>query len=104
MNTPVNVNPSPKARFMAVKRAIESHRQMLETPAFERATDMATMEYERLVAEQVRDGNSAMAAGFKIQGALEFLQILKTLAEAQPMPARRGDPDNLPNLEGLKRQ
>lgn len=104
MATPVSPNPSPRVRFQAIPNAITQHKALLEKPEFDRAADYALMEYNRLTAEQVRDGNSAMAMGFKLQGALEYLQTLKTLAEAAPVMMARKDLDNLPDVGQLKRQ
>ena len=104
MATPVSPNPSPRVRFQAIPNAITQHKAMLENPAFDRACDHAMFEYNRLCAEQIRDGNSAMAAGFKTQGALEFLQTLKTLAEAAPVMMARKDLDNLPDVGQLRKQ
>jgi hypothetical protein len=102
--TPPTVNPSPKARFMAVASNLREHRAMIEKPEFDRAIDAAQLEYQKLLAGQAVDGNTAMSAGFRAQGAIEFIGILKTLAESVQMPAPRRDPDNLPNVENLKRQ
>lgn len=89
---------------MAVASSVREHRAMIEKPEFDRAVDMAQLEYQKLLAGQVVDGNTAMSAGFRAQGAIEFIGILKTLAESVQMPAPRRDPDNLPNLGDLKRQ
>lgn len=104
MATPVSPNPSPRTRFQAINGAITAHKAMLENPFFERGTDFAMLEYQRLVAEQAKDGNSAMAVGFKMEGALEFLQTLKTLAESAPVIIRRPDTDNLPDVGQLRKQ
>jgi len=102
--TPPNVNPRPKARFQKVNGNITAHRALIELDAFDRGSDAAMLEYQRLLAEQTVDGNTAMSAGFRSQGALEFLSVFKTIAEQVQMPAPRRDPDNLPNLGDLKRQ
>lgn len=65
---------------------ISEHRAMVSSDTFERSTDSAMLQYQSLVAGQVANGNDAIAAGFKLQGALEFLQTLKLLAETPRMP------------------
>lgn len=101
---PANVNPTPKARFMAVASNVREHRAMIEKAEFDRAVDTAMLEYHKLLSGQAVDGNTAMSAGFRAQGAMEFIGILKTLAESVQMPAARRDPDNLPDVGNLKRQ
>lgn len=98
-----NVNPSPRTRFQAVNGHIQAHRSMIELPAFDRGADAALIEYAATLSKSVATGNEAMANGFKIQGAMEFLQFFKTIAEQpQPMPVRK-DLDNLPH-NNLTRQ
>lgn len=99
-----NVNPSPKARFQSVAQNITAHRAMLERDSFDKATDAAMLQYSADLATQNRDGNCAMAMGFKLQGAMEFLQTLKLLAEVGQAPAKRVDTDNLPDVNQLRKQ
>lgn len=101
---PANVNPSPKARFMAVASNLREHRAMIEKVEFDRSIDSAMLEYQKLLSGQAVDGNTAMSAGFRAQGAIEFIGILKTLAESVQMPAARRDIDNLTDVSQLKRQ
>ena len=99
-----NTNPTPRARFQSGTNNIRDHRALLESPAFERACDFALLEYQRALADQSRDGNSAMAVGFRAMGAIEFLGILKTLGEPAAVLLQRKDLDNLPDVSNLKRQ
>jgi|SRR5580700_4323615 hypothetical protein len=101
---PVNVNPTPKARFQLERNNLTGHRALIEHAAFDKSADAALLEYQKLLAGQAVDGNSAMSAGFRAQGAVEFLSIFKTLAEQTQMPTPRRDMDNLPATENLKRQ
>ena len=103
MTTP-QVNPSPKSRFQSVPNNISNHRALIEKAEFDRAADAAMLEYQKALAAQAVDGNSAMSAGFRMQGALEFLSMFKTLAEQTQMPAPRRDVDNLTDTSNLKRQ
>ena len=99
-----NVNPSPQARFQSVPQNITQHRAMIERPSFDISADAAMIEYSARLSKGNVTSNEAMASGFKIQGAHEFLMVLKTLAEASPPPAARRDTDNLPNIDQLKKQ
>ncbi len=94
MNAPASpINLSPKARFQQSNDTISRHRAMLETREFERASDTAVIQYAALIAETVKDANSAVAAGFKLQAVFEFLHTLRNLGE-QPqraVPTDRND-------------
>lgn len=103
MATPT-VNPSPRARFQSIANNITQHRSLIEQPAFDRGADAALLEYAAALSRSNSNGNEAMASGFKLQGAMEFLMMFKTIAEQAPIMSRPKDPDNLPDLNNLKRQ
>ncbi len=85
MNAPASqINLSPKARFQQSNDTISRHRAMLETREFERASDTAVIQYAALIAETVKDANSAVAAGFKLQAVFEFLHTMRNLGEQPP--------------------
>jgi hypothetical protein len=90
-----SINPTPKARYIQEASQVK-HRELVHSQAFQAASDFALLEYQRLVTEQIRDQGSAMAAGLKIQGAIEFMGILRTLAEEPPrivpLPAKALNP------------
>lgn len=75
-------NPTPQQRFQAEPKRLSAHRDMVGTAAFESASDFAMLEYSRLLATKVVDGNTSAATGLKLQGALEFLQTFRMLAES----------------------
>ena len=79
---PPVINPTPKARFMQSGTRISNHRQMVSGSIFETSADSALLEYQRVVTESIRDNNTALAAAFKMEGALEFLHVFKMLAES----------------------
>lgn len=74
-------NPSPKSQFRESAVNIREHRALLENPAFERALQFAQLEYQRHSASLIRDGNGALAHGYKLLGVQEFLSCLKLLSE-----------------------
>lgn len=87
-------NPTPKQRFLQNTRAVKDYVAILDSESFNTATDLAMLEYQQTLARQTTDALTASAAGFKLKGALEFLQLLKTLPDTHPVTARR-DFDNL---------
>lgn len=95
MSEPI-ANPSPKARFLESNVNISDHRKMVDSVAFQRACDFATLEYTALISNQNRDMNACAGTALKLQGALEFLQTFRLLSE-KPLPpvSRVLTPDNL---------
>ena len=91
---PFNPNQSPKQRLLSVSQWVGEHRQMVDSPAFTRACDLAMLQYQHQATKQIGDLNTASAAGLKMQGAIEFIAILKNLSETAPPPTQRPD-DNL---------
>ena len=87
-------NPTPKQRFLQNTRAVKDYVGILDNEAFQVATDLAMLEYQQALTRQTTDALTASAAGFKLKGALEFLQTLRTLPDTALLPARR-DSDNL---------
>lgn len=79
--TPPNVNPSPKARFQQASDNISKHRALISTHEFQRACDYALLDYQSTLAKQMTTANDAAANHFKITGALEFIQAMRTLGE-----------------------
>ncbi len=77
-------NPTPKARFQQSGTAISDHRHLVDSTPFIQAADFAMLEYQRKLVMQATDQYAAMATGLKLQGALEFLQQLRMLAEPEP--------------------
>ncbi len=82
---PINTNPSPKAKFLAIKACIDAHRNLIERQDFVLAIDTAEKEFVWQKASMVGNANDAAAAFYKLQGVHEFIKTLRTLAE-QPTP------------------
>jgi hypothetical protein len=89
-----NTNPTPKQRFQSTKPALEAHRAMMQRPEFEYGCDMALLEYQLRLSSQATTFNDAAANNFKITDAMEFLAVLRNLAESTSIPIRK-DLDNL---------
>lgn len=94
MITAIPLNPSPRTRFQLSSDSISKHRKLLDLPELQRALDYAEMQVHAEWAQQVKDGNSAMMAGFKQQAVLEFIQAFKLLAEV-PIRSNLVGSDNL---------
>lgn len=94
MNT-APINLSPKSRFQQSQDNVSRHRAMLETREFERATDFSMVQYCAVLAESVKDMNSAAIAGMKLQGAFEYAHAFRSLGEIPPRPPLAITKDNL---------
>jgi len=87
MPTP-NLTPikslSPREQFREHADSITKHRNLVDLPEFQRAAQYAMLEFQALLSAQVKDANSALAVGYKLQGGLELISILRNLAEPTP--------------------
>lgn len=77
-------NPSPKARFLAIKTFVTNHHTLLDSAGFQTGVDFALLEYNRVLCEQNSDANGGAANHFKMRGALEFIHVLRNLALETP--------------------
>jgi hypothetical protein len=83
------VNLSPKARFQQTKAVVETHKRMVESEIFEKATEAALLEYQAELSANPNNqgnGNSAAAAFFKLTGAQEYIATLRALANTPRQP------------------
>lgn len=86
-NSKMNVNPTPKVDFQSNPKFISMHREMMQQPMLSVSLQYAQLQFEReLFSGRLPDGNTAAANAYKIQGVLEFLHILKNLAEMPEIP------------------
>lgn len=83
-------NPSPKARFIHSKEFVEKHRELMQRDDLQRGLDYALLEYQKEVAMRTNE-QMAGTGHFRIVGALEFIQILKDLAEPMAIMPKRED-------------
>ena len=97
------VDASPRQRFQNVGAYVRAHQEMADSPDFIRSADVAMSEYSQTLALKTEIANAA-ANAMKLQGAQEFLTVLKRLGEVQkPLPPRR-DPDNLTAIDQPQRR
>ena len=88
-------NPTPKARFLESKDNIAAHHKLLDERATERGIDFALMQYARELADNPpNDMTNCAAHWLRLQGAHDFVKVLKTLAEV-PAPVKRVETPNL---------
>lgn len=84
-NTPL-ANPTPAQRFRQSPDSISKHRDMVDSTTYQRSIDFGIEQYAINLSQQVQDGNSAMAVGFKLQGAIEIILTMRNLSETPPQP------------------
>jgi hypothetical protein len=89
-----NLNPSPKQRFQKASATVSRHRDMASGDAFQTGADFAMLQFTSDLARTVKDQVTAMSAGLKLQGAYEFLQEFRLLAET-PRPPQTTATDNV---------
>lgn len=92
-------NPTPKQRFQQNTRLLKDYVTLIDADAFQQSLDLAMLEYQQSLTQETKDAMTASAAGFKLKGALEFMRVLKTMADTHVVTARR----DLDNLEEFKR-
>lgn len=80
------VNPSPKKRYLTNAVMVKQHREMFSSVTAQTAIDFAMLEYQHSLVNQRGDMGTAAANHYKMAGALEFVHLLKSLAEAAPLP------------------
>lgn len=91
-----NVNPTPRQEFQANKQFVTLHRDMMQQPMLSISIQYAVLHYQRLMCDQRSvDGNSAAQGFYKIQGVLEFIDILKKLGEMPATPPTKTDPHKI---------
>jgi hypothetical protein len=88
------INPlhlTPKERFQFNAANIESHRRLVQTMEFQNILDYALLHYGHNL---VRSSDQSAATHFKHVGAIEFVEVLKRLAE----PSATAKPTTRDNL------
>ena len=78
---PVDANPPPKARFRESADNISKHRALVESREYQRAWDFGMLQYLRQLSLEVKDTNSALAAGYKLVAAFEIQRTINSLSE-----------------------
>lgn len=94
MTTP-NVNPSPRTQFQQSGAYVAIHQEMITGEDFIRGISTALLEYQWQLCVRTGDANGAAASHFRMTGALEFVDVLKRLAEPQTQIVPKPNFDNL---------
>jgi len=82
-----SVNPRPKQVFQQAAALMSKHRDLMQDNALNIAIDTALLEMQRRQAVvSDKDVTGAATNHFKVQGALEFVAILRNLAETEKLP------------------
>lgn len=97
INPPFQVNPQPKARFLAEGAdVIKAHRDLMQNQNLKLAIDVALLQYQgQLSNAKPPDAASAAFSFYKVTGALEYINVLKNLAETPPAAPAKTSTDNL---------
>lgn len=74
-------NISPKQRFQRSGVRLSQHRDMVASDPFIMGCETALLEYQAKITSQITDGNTAMAAGFRLMGAQELVNTIRALAD-----------------------
>lgn len=77
-------NISPRTRFQQSGVRLSAHRDMITSDAFRLAADAALLQYAADIGQQTKDGNAAMASGFRMLGAQELIQVMRQLGDTTP--------------------
>lgn len=91
--TPPNINPSPKAKFLAIKQCVDRHAELVQRPDLQTGLEQAFLQFQwelcggNLHLGTNATGNEAAASYYKLLGVHEFIRTFKLLAQA-PMPAK----------------
>lgn len=73
---------------------LKAHHDLVDSESFGRGIDFALLQYQSQLNSRTVDAITASAAGFKLQGVLEFIAVLRNLADKPIESVRRPD-DNL---------
>lgn len=91
--TQPNTNPSPKSKFVAIKHCVDQHRELIARPDFQLGIETALVQMIWVHSSGGEHalsvpGTSAAEKFYRVQGAMELIRTIKTLAESQaPIPA-----------------
>lgn len=87
-------NPSAKLQFLSSPTRVKNHNRIFEGYEIQDSINMALLHFQRELLVGVTDGISASAAGMKLKGAAEFVDILFKLGDANAKPH-----SNVPTLK-----
>ena len=78
---PLTAHASIRERFQSSLANLKAHQDMVDNDSFDRGADGALADLTTEIVGGIVDSNSAMAAGYRLKGAVEFLRRFKTFAE-----------------------
>jgi len=90
------VNPTPKMEFQSNGNFIKMHREMMQQPMLSVSIQYALLQFARTLSDRAPvDGNNAAQNFYKIQGAHDFIHVLRNLAEMPELPPTKLSAKNL---------
>ena len=87
-------SPNPRAQFQSSGDNVSKHRDMIGSPVFERALHFALLQYQADLCQDDNNLNECAARHLRIRGAMEFVRVLRLLAETPTIPTVKRQ-DNL---------
>ncbi len=91
-------NPSPKQRFHESNDNLAKHHKLVDAPEYQRGIDYALLQFQADLAVRCGDASNAHIMGIKLSGVLEFLEVLKRLADPPYVPPEPRHRDHLPEF------
>ena len=95
----ISIFDGPAARFRLSGKKMSGHHNLVDSESFDTSSDAAMCQFVADLAVEATDLNAAACVGFRLRGAVEFLERFKTLGEMPKAPKR---PDNLDNLRSTE--
>ncbi len=74
-------NPSAKYQFVTNGKRTSAHNNLMQQEQMQDSVNMSLLEYQRRLLVGAKDANAAAAAGLKLKGALELVDIMFKLGQ-----------------------
>lgn len=74
------ISKTPSERFKLNKELVDGYLGIISSPIYQQSVDFGLLEFVNDLADTVKDGNSAAAAGFKLAGAIAVLNSIRDLS------------------------
>ena len=95
---PIKARLTPRAEFIASQTNVDNHRKIIDSTMFQRSEDAAIAEFTRAVVSlagghdlNAPGSDQAAAASFHmIQGAYNYIEVFRRLAEPYAKPSQAG--------------
>jgi len=82
----MDINASPKAILIQDATRVKAHKLLVQNETFTSGVDASLLQYQRYLGQKDVESSEAAANHYKMVGAMEFVAVLKTLAETPQIP------------------